>query len=130
MLLLTPPPIEKSCVRHLSNEMGNSLPFYIRFCNGVNENFQHHFVINTVLAIASQKLVSRIVLPYKSLQSNRDIFYDEMVLIFCMKTIAMRIVKRLAKVDYGLCHRKTLLISVTLWNFMEDFSFVFRVSCE
>ena len=23
-----------------------SLTFYMRFCNGVDENFQHHFVIN------------------------------------------------------------------------------------
>ena len=26
--------------------------------------------------------ISRVVLPYKSVHNNRDIFYDEMVLIF------------------------------------------------
>ena len=29
-------------------------------------------------SIALQKLVSRIVLPYKSIHNYRDIFYDEM----------------------------------------------------
>ena len=69
----------------------------MRFCNGVDEKFQHYFVINIV--ITSQKLVSRIVLPYKSNHNNRDIFYDEMVLIFFMNTIAKLHVKRLSVVS-------------------------------
>ena len=48
-----------------------------------------------ILAIASQKLVSRIVLPCKSIHNNRDIFYDEMALIFFMNTVAKPHVKRL-----------------------------------
>ena len=39
-----------------------------------------------------------VVLPNKSLHNNRDIFYDEMVLIFFMKTIAKLHVKKLTVV--------------------------------
>ena len=40
-------------------------------------------ISSLILAVESQKLVSRIVLSYKSIIHNhRDIFYDEMVLIF------------------------------------------------
>ena len=57
-------------------------------------------IVNTIsswiFVIASQKLVSRIVLPYKSIHNNCDIFYDEMVLIFFMNTIAKPHVKRLS----------------------------------
>ena len=48
-----------------------------------------------MLAIASQNHVSRILLPYKSLHSNRDMAYDEMVLIFVINTFAKPHVKRL-----------------------------------
>ena len=52
----------------------------------------------TLLAIASQKHVSRIVLPYRSIHNNRDIFSDQiMVLIFFKNTIAKRHVKRLTE---------------------------------
>ena len=47
-------------------------------------------VLLDIMAIASQKLVSRVLLPYQSIQYNRDIFYDEMVSIF-----------------FHECHRKT-----------------------
>ena len=61
----------------------------MRFCNGVDEKLQHYFIINTeILAIASQKLVSQVVLPYKSIHNKGGIFSDETVLIFFMKTIA------------------------------------------
>ena len=52
-------------------------------------------ISSKILVIASQKLVSRIALPYKSIHNNRDIFYDEMALIFFMNTIAKRHVERL-----------------------------------
>ena len=42
------------------------------------------------MTIASQKPASRILLPYKSFHNTRDIFYDEMVLIFLMNTIVKR----------------------------------------
>ena len=45
----------------------------------MDENFQHHFVINNRFYISE---TSQIVLPNKSIHNNRDIFYDEMVLIF------------------------------------------------
>ena len=71
-------------------------PFHMRFCNGVDENFQLDLVVNIgYYERTSQKLVSRIVLPYKSIYNNRDIFYDKMVLIFFMNTIAKPHVKRL-----------------------------------
>ena len=41
------------------------------------------------------QLVSRILLPFKSSHNNHDIFYDEMVLIFFMNTIAKLHVKKL-----------------------------------
>ena len=44
--------------------------------------FLHHFVIQNILAIASQNHVSQILLLYKSLHNNCDICFDEMVLIF------------------------------------------------
>ena len=37
------------------------------------------------------KLVSQVVLPHKSIHNNRDIVYDQMVLIFFMNTIAKQI---------------------------------------
>ena len=52
-------------------------------------------ISSLVLAIASQKLVSRILLPYKNLHSKRDIYYDKLVLIFFMNTIAKPYAKRL-----------------------------------
>ena len=52
----------------------------MRFCNSVDENFIN--ILLLMLAIASQKLVSQISSPYKSLHNNRDIFFDEMVLDF------------------------------------------------
>ena len=52
-------------------------------------------ISSLILAIASQWLVLRILLPYKSIHDNRNIFYDEMVLIFFMNTIAKPDVDRL-----------------------------------
>ena len=53
----------------------------MRLFNGVDENFQHDFVVSTVLVITSQKLVSQIGLvlpvPYESNHNNRHIFYDK-----------------------------------------------------
>ena len=56
------------------------------------------------MVIASQKLVSRLLLPYQNLHSNHDIFYDEIVLIFFMDTIAKPHVKKLT-VDAFLLRR-------------------------
>ena len=53
-------------------------------------------ISSKILAIASQKLVSRILLANESPHNNRDIFYDEMVLNFCMNTTAKPHVKRLS----------------------------------
>ena len=50
-------------------------------------------ISSQILAIASQKL-----LTYKGVHNNCDIFYDEMVLFFFMKTIAKPHVKRLSVV--------------------------------
>ena len=56
-------------------------------------------IFNTIsskmLVIASQMFVSLIVLPSKTIHNNRDIFYDEMVLIFFTNTIVKAHVKRL-----------------------------------
>ena len=41
-----------------------------------------NMILSQVFAIASQKLLSRILSPYKSRHSSRDIFCDEMVLLF------------------------------------------------
>ena len=65
----------------------------MRFCNGVDENFQHDFVINIRYCITEACITNK--LPYKSLLTNRDIFYDKIVLIFFMNTIAKPHVKRL-----------------------------------
>ena len=49
----------------------------------------------TLLAISiNYCIISRIVLPYKSIHNTRDIFCDEMVLIFFMNTIEKPHVKR------------------------------------
>ena len=48
-------------------------------------------ISSLILAIASQKLVSQILLLYKSLHNKRDIFYDELVLFFFMNIIAKSI---------------------------------------
>ena len=48
----------------------------------ISTPFHHKYV----LVIASQKLVLRIVLPNKSIQDDRDVFFDEMVLILFMDT--------------------------------------------
>ena len=53
-------------------------------------------ISSQILVIASQKLVSRIALPYKSIHNNRGIFYDKMVLIFFMNTTAKPHVKKLS----------------------------------
>ena len=54
-------------------------------------------IFNTIsskmLVIASQKLLSRIVFPFTCIHNNRDIFYNEMVLIFLMIIIAKLYVK-------------------------------------
>ena len=60
----------------------------MRFCNDFDEKLQDYFIINTeILAIASQKLVSQVVLPYKSIHNNRGIFSDEMVLVFSWRPL-------------------------------------------
>ena len=46
-------------------------PFYMRFCNGVSENFQHHFVVYIYYCII--KAGSRVLLPCKGFHNNRDI---------------------------------------------------------
>ena len=49
-------------------------------------------IFNTIssqlIPIASQKLVSRKLLTYKSFHNNRDVVYDEIVSIFFINTIA------------------------------------------
>ena len=57
-------------------------------------------ISSQILVIALQKIVLQIVLPYKSILNNHDIFYDEMVLIFFMNTIAKSHVKRLIVKTY------------------------------
>ena len=57
--------------------------------------FNTGLVINIGCYSTSQKLVSRILLPCKCLHTNCDIFYDEMVLIFFINTIAKPHVKTL-----------------------------------
>ena len=52
-------------------------------------------ISSKMLVIASQKLVSQIVLTSKSIHNNRDMFDDEIVLIFFMNTIVKAHVKRL-----------------------------------
>ena len=68
--------------------------FYMRFCNGVDENFQHHFVISIGYCIAEAS-ITILVLSYKSIHNNRHVFYDKMLLIFFMNTIGKPHVKRL-----------------------------------
>ena len=49
-----------------------------------------NMILSLMLAIASQKLVSQILLLYESLHNKRDIFYDELMLIFyehCSKAL-------------------------------------------
>ena len=48
------------------------------------------------MAVASQKLVSRKLLTYKSFHNNLDIAYNEIELIFFMNSIAKPHVKRLS----------------------------------
>ena len=48
------------------------------------------------MAVASQKLVSRKLLTYKSFHNNLDIAYNKIELIFFMNTIAKPHVKRLS----------------------------------
>ena len=72
-----------------------SQSFYTRFCNGFYEIFQHRFVINIGYYSTSQKLVSRISLACKCLLTNRDVFYEKMVLIFFINIIAKPHVKTL-----------------------------------
>ena len=57
-------------------------------------------ISSQILVIALQKIVLQIVLPYKSILNNHDIFYDEMVLIFFMNTIAKPHGKRLIVKTY------------------------------
>ena len=57
-------------------------------------------IFNTVLgswlmAIVSQKLLSRQLFAYKSFRNNRGILYGEIVLILFMNTIAKPHIKRL-----------------------------------
>ena len=68
----------------------------MKICNRVHEIF--NTISLQLLAVASQKLVSQILLPYKSLYTNHDIFYDKVVLICFMDTIVMPHVKRLCDV--------------------------------
>ena len=82
-----------SVVRYFCVAVSDTQPFHMRFCNGVDKKF--YTISSYILAIASQKLVSLVVLPYKSIHNNCDIFYDEMVLIFFVNTIVKPHVKRL-----------------------------------
>ena len=51
-------------------------------------------ILSLLMAIASQKLVSQILLPnITSLYNNRDNFYIEVVLIIFLNVIAKRYVK-------------------------------------
>ena len=70
--------------------------FEMRFCNVVENNFQHYFVIIIGYCITKTCITSPVILSYKSLHNNRDIFCDEMVLIFFMNTITTPHVKRLS----------------------------------
>ena len=59
------------------------------FCTGVDENFQHHFVVSIGYCITDACITNSItmVLPYKSIYNNHDIFHDEITLIFFINTI-------------------------------------------
>ena len=74
--------------------MSASLNLLNEILEWFDEKIQHHFVLS-ILATTSQNLVSRILLPYKSLHNNRGIFCDEMELIFYMSIIAKARVKKL-----------------------------------
>ena len=58
----------------LVGQIEQSQLFHIRFCNGADENLLHHFVVGTVLAVSSQKLVPvlRILFPCKGLHTSHD----------------------------------------------------------
>ena len=69
----------------------------MKLCNGVDENFEQYFVINIGYYITEVCITNRafITNPYKNFHNNRDIFYDEKVLIFFKNTIAKPHAKRL-----------------------------------
>ena len=100
-------------------------------------------ILSSILAIASQKLVSRAVLPHKSIHINRDIFYDEMVLIFfdehhcktlCKKVVNQRLDGSLPanavndwrvpnavklKSTFCLSWNQQLFKNISFWNFQK-----------
>ena len=69
----------------LSQFILHTQPFYMKFCNGVDENLLLDFVLNIGYCVTNK-------LPYKSFHSNQDIFYDKIVLIF-MNIVAKQFVK-------------------------------------
>ena len=68
------------------------ITFLHKALNGVGENFQHQVVINIGYYITEVCITNNII--FISIHINPDIFYDEMVLIFFMNTIAKPDVKR------------------------------------
>ena len=77
------------------------------------KKLQHNFVINVGYCITETCVTSNI---NTSIHNNRDIFYDEMVSIFFMNTIAKPQVKRLRDAVRHLENRlsQSLLQSMTL----------------
>ena len=63
------------------------------------QKFVSRELVSRITENASQKLVSRVLLPYESIHNNRDIFYDEMLSIFFMNSIAKPHVKRLSDAE-------------------------------
>ena len=59
----------------------------MKLCNGVDENFQHYFVINVGYWLHHRNLYHEEYYSYKSIHNNRDIFYNEILLIFFVSTI-------------------------------------------
>ena len=79
----------------------NSLPFYIRFCNRVDEKFQHNFVIYIGYYIT--KCVTWLLLLHKNFYNNSDLFYVNILVLSHeqLNTIVKPHVKRL-RVSWGI----------------------------
>ena len=85
-------------------------------------------ILSLTLVIALQKLVSQIVLLNKSVQNDRDIFYDDMVLIFLMKTIEKSHVKRLIeRMTKTRIIRKNTIFFVIFCDAIMDYGFFLLV---
>ena len=61
--------------------LADSQPFGVRFCDGVHENFQHHFVIN-IGYCTTEACITNIITIFITTVIMRDIFFDEIELIF------------------------------------------------